>query len=95
MDYSLLMNHWAELLRDFKDGEREHGNTSYAVSQLASDVVYFIRRSRIRQWNLFVQQRGEDFERLLASLERYEPTMVKRFLENDDVWKVTLEMGER
>ena len=94
MDYYLLLNHWADLLRDFKDEERERGNTSYTVSQLANEVVRFIRKSRIRQWNLFVQQRGEDFEKLLASLESYDSNLVTRFLENAELWKTTLEMGE-
>jgi hypothetical protein len=94
MEYYLLMNHWSELLRDFKDGEREHGHSTYTVSQLGQTVIQFIRRSRIRQWNLFVQQRGEDFERLVASLEDYDSKLVERFLENSELWKTTLEMGE-
>lgn len=94
MEYYLLMDHWSELLRDFKDSEREKGISTYTTSQLAQDVVRYIRRTRIRQWNLFVQQRGEDFERMLETLNEYDPTLVTRFLENADLWKITLEMGE-
>jgi len=95
MEYYLLMSHWSELLRDFKDLEREAGTSTYTVSQLAQETIRYIRRTRIRQWNLFVQQRGEDFEKLLASLDAYEPTLVTRFLENSELWKATLEMGEQ
>lgn len=94
MEYHLLMNHWSELLREFKDTERTEGNSTYTVSRLAQDVVQYIRRTRIRQWNLFMQQRGEDFERMVASLEDYDSTLVMRFLENSELWKTTLEMGE-
>ena len=97
MDYYLLMNHWAELVRDFKDAEKEHKIDAYETERMARDILDFIRYTRIRQWTLFVQQRGEEFEKMMAILDEKEHdlTAVQRFLENEELWKITLEMGEQ
>lgn len=97
MDYYLLMNHWAELVRDFKDTEKENGVDAYDTEMMSRTILDFIRYTRIRQWTLFSQRRGEEFEKMLALLEEkgYELTSAQRFLENEDLWKATLEMGEK
>ena len=90
------MNHWSELVRDFKDEEKDYDIDGYETERMARDILDFIRYTRIRQWTLFVQKRGEEFERMLTLLEEREHdlTAVRRFLENEELWKVTLEMGE-
>ncbi len=97
MDYYLLMNHWAELVRAFKDAEKEYENDAYETERMVRDILDFIRYTRIRQWTLFIQKRGEEFEKMMASLydKEYDLTAVQRFLENEELWKVTLEMGEQ
>ena len=90
------MSHWGELVRDFKDKEIEYQIDRYESEIMARDILDFIRYTRIRQWTLFVQKRGEEFEKMMAILDEkgYDLTSVQRFLENEDLWKVTLEMGE-
>ena len=97
MDYYLLMNHWAELVRDFKDSEKEYDVDAYETELMARAILDFIRYTRIRQWTLFIQKRGEEFERMIAILEEkdFDLKAVQRFLEDEDLWKVTLEMGEK
>lgn len=94
---SLLLDHWAQLVRDFKDSEKAYDKTPRESEQLALAIVDWIQLTPIRQWNLFVQQRGEDFDRLRARLEEkgFDPEAVQRYLETEDLWKGTLELGER
>jgi hypothetical protein len=97
MDYYLMMEHWAGLVRDFKDSEKEYEIDAYETEQMARDILDFIRYTRIRQWTLFVQKRGEEFEKMLAVLDekQYDLKAVHRFLENEELWTVTIEMGEQ
>lgn len=95
MDSYLKMEEWAEHVRDFKDSERAQGIPAHEAGNLAKAILSFVRTAHIRQWNLFVQQRGADFDRMMETLEEYDPTSVKRFLEQEELWKVTLEMGEQ
>lgn len=96
MDYYLLMDHWASLVRDFKDSEKEYDIEPRDSEQLALAIVDSIRYTRIRQWNLFVQKRGEDYEGLVKRLtdRGFMPEAIQRFVEEEERWKVTLEMGE-
>ncbi len=94
---SLLLDHWAQLVRDFKDREREHDKTLRESELLAHAIVDWIQRTPIRQWNLFTQKRGEEFDRMLATLEDKQMDLeaVRRFLEDEELWNVTLELGSR
>jgi hypothetical protein len=60
-------------------------------------IVDWIQVTPIRQWNLFVQKRGEDFDRLMGKLQAkgFDAGAVQRYLEEEELWKVTLELGER
>lgn len=91
------MEHWAELVRDFKDSEKEHDIDAYETERLAREILDYIRYTRIRQWTLFTQKRGEEFEKMMEILYQKELDIkaVQRFLENEELWKVTLEMGEQ
>lgn len=98
MDYYALMEHWASLVRDFKDKEREeHDIGAYSSEQLARRILEYVRYTRFRQYNLFTQQRGEEFENMLKKLDamQFNPEAVVRFLETEELWKTTLEMGEQ
>lgn len=95
MEYRFLLQHWSELVRNFKDREKEYEKEPRDSELLALAVVDHIQWTRIRQWNLFVQQRGEDFDKFKEKmLKNFEEDALQRFLEDEDLWKVTLEMGE-
>lgn len=96
MDSYLLADHWAGLVRDFKDLERQEGNSGYEAEKLCRFVLDYIRNGRFRQYNLFTQKRGEEFERMYERLtSEFNEEPVKRFLEEDELWKTTLEMAEQ
>lgn len=94
---SLLLDHWAQLVRDFKDSEKQYDIEPRDSELLAMAIVDWIQVTPIRQWNLFIQKRGEDFDKLRAKLEAkgFDDQAVQRFLETDELWKVSLELGSR
>ena len=94
---SLLLDHWAQLVRDFKDSEKQYEIEPRDSELLAMAIVDWIQVTPIRQWNLFIQKRGEDFDKLRAKLEAkgFDDQAVQRFLETDELWKVSLELGSR
>ena len=96
MDYYLLMDHWAQLVRDFKDSEKDHGIDPRDSELLAQRILDWIRYTRIRQWNLFQQRRGEDYDKMIQSLREsgFMREAIQRFVEDEEIWKATLEMGE-
>jgi hypothetical protein len=96
MNRYLLKDHWATLVTDFKDEEREtHGRSGYSTEQLAMDVLDHLRITRFRQWALVSQKRGEEFERMMARMEArgHDPEALKRFLDSEELWALTLEMS--
>ena len=98
MDLYLLKDHWAQLVNQFKDSERElHEQDGYATEQLMMDVLDYARFTRIRQWTLFSQKRGEEFEKMMALLERrgHSEEAVRRAVEEEELWKTTLELAEQ
>jgi hypothetical protein len=92
---SLLLDHWAQLVRDFKDREKQYDIEPRDSELLAMAIVDWIQVTPIRQWNLFIQKRGEDFDKFRAKLEAkgFDDQAVQRFLEGDELWKVSLELG--
>lgn len=94
---SLLMDHWAQLVRDFKDREKSYDIEPRDSELLAMAIVDWIQVTPIRQWNLFVQKRGEDFDKLMANLEAkgFDSGAIQRYLEEEELWRVTLELGAR
>lgn len=96
MQRYLQKDHWAQLVNQFKDSEREqHGQTGYATEQLALDILNHIRVTRFRQWTLFSQKRGEEFEAMVAKMEArgYLKEAIDRFLLEEELWSTTLELG--
>jgi hypothetical protein len=96
MERYLLKDHWAQLVNEFKDAERiEHDQDGYATEQLSLDILDHLRITRFRQWTLFVQRRGEEFEMFMAKLEKrgHNPDAVKRFLDDENLWKTTIELA--
>ena len=96
MERYLLKDYWTQLVNEFKDSERTaYDLDGYASEQLSLDILDHIRITRFRQWTLFVQKRGEEFEQFMAKLEKrgHEPNAIKRFLDDEDLWKTTLELA--
>jgi hypothetical protein len=92
-----LVDHWAQLVRDFKDREKTYEIEPRDSELLAMAIVDWIQTTPIRQWNLFVQKRGEDFDKLMAKLEAkgFDQQAVERFLDDEELWRVTLELGSQ
>lgn len=98
MDLYLLKDHWAHLANEFKDSERElYGQDGYATETLLMDILDFARFTRIRQWTLFSQKRGEEFEAMLKRLEKrgHSPDAAQRAVGEEELWKTTLELAEQ
>ena len=91
------MDYWAQLVRDFKDSEKAYDMEPRDSELLAMAIVDYIQVTPIRQWNLFVQKRGEDFDKLMGKLEAkgFDSGAIQRYLAEEELWKVTLELGER
>lgn len=97
MDRYLLQDYWASLVRNFKDSEKQSYVSGYRAELLANTILDYILYTPFRQYKLFMEQRGEEFERMLFKLKQqeFEEESIQRFLENEDLWKATLEMGEQ
>ncbi len=96
MESYLKTEHWVSLLRDIKDKEKEIGLSGYEIERIAKDILDFASYTRIRQYNLFTQKRGQDFESMMAKLESkgYSMDAVQRMVEDEEFWKTTLELAE-
>jgi len=97
MDYYLLQEHWASLVRQFKDAERKAERDAYEAEQVALYILDYIRYTRMRNYNLFTQKRGEDFERMvdLADKKGLSVDVLRSFLEDDERWETTLNLAEQ
>ena len=95
MNTYLLLDHWARLVNDFKDSEKAYDQEGYTSEQLARAILDYSRFTRFRQWTLYVQQRGKEFEDLLLRLEKEGHSLeaAKRFLEEEELWKTTIELA--
>lgn len=92
MDYYLLQEHWSSLVRKFKDQEED----KYEAERLAHFILDHIRYTRFRQYNLFTQKRGEEFERMFTLIENadFSVDMARRYIEDDERWQTTVELAE-
>lgn len=96
MERYRLKEKWASLIRQFKDTEREQGIAPYTSERMAMDILDHMRYTRIRQYNLFMQRRGEEYERMIKMLRlRYSEEAIERFVQDEDIWKTTLTLGEQ
>jgi hypothetical protein len=111
MNYYILLEEWSSGVRKFKDEERKLINTTQsggrertntyndgrAAEDVALYVLDYIRHTKLRQYNLFTQKRGEEFERMLEQSEQrgHSAETVRRFIEDDERWKTTLELADQ
>ena len=96
MNSLLLVEHWASLVRDAKDAEKVHGINPRDTERLLELMTDFARYTRFRQYNLFTQQRGEEFELLLKKIETrgFSVDAAKRLLQDETLWSTLLEVAE-
>lgn len=88
MDYYLTMEHWSEIVRSMKDEERNNNISAQRTSDLAKDILHYVRSARLRQGVLFKQKRGEEYEAFVEGLQQeYDPPAVLRALDNDEFWE--------
>jgi hypothetical protein len=91
----LLETTWGDLVLDFKDKEKVLGASGTRAEELAKSLVRYIRIRRIRQYNLFQQRRGEEYEAMVKFYsETFPVETVRRFLEDDELWTTTLQVAE-
>ena len=90
----ILKDEWASIVRKLEDTEKDR----YKTRILARAILRHIEDPtiRIRQYNLFIQRRGEDYEKMLAKLEDmgFELEHIQRIIDDEDFWKTTLELAE-
>ena len=91
MDYLIKTEHWSALVRDLKDSEKEYDVSAYDTEELAQCILRYARTTRFRQYALFTQQRGKEYEDMIAELQkRFTPEAITRVLAEDEFWKATL-----
>jgi hypothetical protein len=97
MSRYLLSDQWAGLVRDFKDSEKEHGHSAAETERLARFILDYIANTRFRQYNMFTQQRGEEYERMFKAIESLGLSVdsARRMVYDEPFWKTTLEMAEQ
>lgn len=97
MEYYLLMDRWGSTVRDLKDSEREHGVDTYTTERLARHILDFVRYTRFKQYALFTQQRGEEYEQMLAKSEAagFSREAIDRMVKDEAFWNTTLELGKQ
>ena len=95
MERIQFQNYWAALVRIFKDNERKQDIRHYDSELLAQSVLDYVRYTRIRQWALFIQRRGEEFEKMVEVLQNkgLDTGAITRFVEDEKLWEATLEMA--
>lgn len=97
MERYLLKDYWAQIVRNFKDSEREdYGRSNRDTEELAKDILDYATWTRFRQYKLFQQRRGEEYEALLAKLEQagHDMEAAMRMITDDDFWNTTLQLAE-
>ena len=97
MERYLLQDYWSQIVRNFKDSEREnHKRENRQTEELAKFILDYATWTTFRQYNLFQQRRGEEFETLLAQVEEADHDLeaAKRMIYDDEFWEATLELAE-
>ena len=90
------MEHWGSIVRDMKDSEKQYGIEAYQTERMAKEVLDYVRYTRIRQYTLFLQKRGEEYEIMINKLKKnFAEEAIQRMMENEEFWKATQEMAEQ
>ena len=97
MSRYVLSEYWGEIVRDFKDSEKEFGYTAAETERLAMFILEYATSTRFRQYNLFTQQRGEEYDAMFKKIEdrRLSQESARRMVYDEEFWKTTLQMAEQ
>ena len=93
MEYAIITDHWTTIVRRVKDQAADI--SSRQIETLAKDILRHIRRTRFRQYALFTQKRGEEYETFIEKMvEKYPLELVKSLVEDsEEFWETTLELA--
>ena len=96
MNQYILADYWGGLVRDFKDSEKEYGYSSSETEYLARFILDYVANTRFRQYNMFTQKRGEEYEIMFKKIKERGLSLesAQRMVYDEDFWKSTLQMGE-
>ncbi len=73
---------------------KDASSDAYKIEKLAQDILWQIRYTRMRQYNLFTQKRGEDFEKMMEKLSAtHELSAIQNMIDDEDFWNVTIELA--
>ncbi len=91
MEYAIITDHWVSILRQIKDEVRD---SARQMEHLAKDILRHIRYTRFRQFALFTQRRGEEYEAFIEKMvEKHPLERVNAIIDNEEFWKTTLELA--
>jgi hypothetical protein len=84
---------WSSIVRDLKESIDD---VPYTIERIAQEILRYVRYTRIRQYNLFTQRRGEEFDHMMASLEEmgFDLKSVREIVEQDAFWQMTLDIAD-
>lgn len=97
MERYLRVDYWAQIVRNFKDSERkEYGREHRDTEELAKFILDYATWTHFRQYKLFQQRRGEEYELLFVRLEEagHDLEAAKRMILDDEFWTATLDLAE-
>jgi hypothetical protein len=97
MERYLIVDYWAQIVRNFKDSERkEYGRENRDTEELAKFILDYATWTNFRQYKLFQQRRGEEYEALFVKLEEagHDLEAAKRMIMDDEFWNTSLELAE-
>ena len=97
MERYLLVDYWAQIVRNYKDSERkEYNRESRDTEELAKFILDYATWTHFRQYKLFQQRRGEEYETLFVRLEEagHDLEAAKRMILDDEFWNTMLELAE-
>jgi len=97
MERYLLVDYWAQIVRNYKDSERKDYNREPRdTEELAKFILDYATWTHFRQYKLFQQRRGEEYETLFVRLEEagHDLEAAKRMILDDEFWNTTLELAE-
>ena len=89
------MERWYSKVREFKDDSESSYLTQAFVRTVFMDVTRFLRYMPKDRKLKFKQRLGPEFEQWFSDLsDLYPEIMVKQILEDDEFWKLTIELAQ-
>ena len=89
------MEQWYSKVRDFKDESESPYIVQTFTRTVFMDVVRFLKYMPKERKVKFKQRLGPEFEQWFSELsDLYPEIMVKEIIEDDDFWKLTLDIAQ-